>query len=76
MFTLGDEPYQEIDIVSDLISFLASGQQLSYPNYCNDDIYDIMKECWQLKRDKRPKFADLKSSFEVILETLKSDLKN
>lgn len=76
LFTLGDEPYQEIEIVSDLISYLASGQRLPYPNYCNDEIYDIMKECWYLKRDERPKFANLKSSFEVILATLKSDIIN
>lgn len=70
LFTLGDEPYQDIFRVSDLVSFLATSQRLPYPDYSNDEIYDIMKQCWQSKKDLRPKFCKLKQHIDEIIKRL------
>lgn len=37
------------------------------PQYANQDIYDIMLNCWNVKPDTRPSFKDLKSRFNAML---------
>lgn len=73
MFSLGNKPHQEIKDIDELVSFLATSQRLPYPDYSNDEIYDIMKDCWKLNKEARPSFSELKQRLSDILEKLGED---
>lgn len=72
LFTLGDQPYQDFGDkqLTEYLIYLGTGQRLPYPLYCDDQIYDIMKQCWQSNKNHRPKFAELIEQFETITEQL------
>lgn len=67
LFTLGKHPYSELDNKSDVMEFLECGERLEKPNYCNDEIYEIMIGCWASDRDQRPTFLDLMSRVNEII---------
>lgn len=66
MFSLGDEPYNDLIEKVDVIKFLNDGKRLAAPDNCNDKIYEIMENCWLKDRDQRPKFKDLMLMFNEI----------
>lgn len=67
-------PFSEVEKPPQLLRLLESGQRLNYPDYCNDETYDIMKECWQMNKDKRPKFHELKHKMKFISENFIENL--
>lgn len=68
LFTLGDEPYSDVNSIAELAKFLQTSQRLPYPEYSNDEIYDIMKQCWHKIRSERPNFIELKIKLEEIFK--------
>lgn len=73
MFSLGNKPHQEIKDIDELVSLLATSHRLPYPDYSNDEIYDIMKDCWQSNKEARPRFNELKQRLSDILGKLGED---
>lgn len=58
----------------EIIEYLLSGQILAKPDGCPNEIYEIMKSCWDLEPMKRPSFVDLLASLEKELTKTKDDL--
>ena len=39
-------PYGKITNVQDLIEFLRNGRRLDIPQFCPQNLYDLMIKCW------------------------------
>ena len=39
-------PYGKITKVQDLIDFLRNGRRLDIPQFCPQNLYDLMIKCW------------------------------
>uniref|UniRef100_A0A1I7UWM6 receptor protein-tyrosine kinase n=1 Tax=Caenorhabditis tropicalis TaxID=1561998 RepID=A0A1I7UWM6_9PELO len=61
IFTLGDVPYKGVE---DMLKYLNRGRRLAKPDYCNEEIYEFMKKCWDANPKDRPTFADCVSFFK------------
>ncbi|XP_037946729.1 tyrosine-protein kinase Shark [Teleopsis dalmanni] len=78
MFSLGEPPYGEIRGV-DAIKLIENGHRLSQPIYCPDQVYEVMKNCWNYKPKDRPSFRYLTNFFakdpdyQNIMELIKSE---
>uniref|UniRef100_A0A1Q3G4D4 receptor protein-tyrosine kinase n=1 Tax=Culex tarsalis TaxID=7177 RepID=A0A1Q3G4D4_CULTA len=66
-FTLAKIPYPGMEANQELYNKLRDGYRMDKPQYANQDIYDIMLNCWNVKPDTRPSFKDLKSRFNAML---------
>ncbi|XP_041355910.1 tyrosine-protein kinase ZAP-70-like [Gigantopelta aegis] len=66
MFSFGIEPYEELE-ADETIEFVHSGQRLSKPEKCPDQVYEKMLECWSPKPECRPKFKDLDAFFQGLV---------
>uniref|UniRef100_A0A182JHL4 receptor protein-tyrosine kinase n=1 Tax=Anopheles atroparvus TaxID=41427 RepID=A0A182JHL4_ANOAO len=67
LFSLGKVPYPGMEANQELYNKLRDGYRMDKPQYSNQDIYDIMLNCWNVKPDSRPSFKDLKSRFNAML---------
>lgn len=67
LFSLGRVPYPGMQANLDLYYKLRDGYRMDKPQYANQEIYDIMLDCWNEKPDCRPTFKDLKSWFNNML---------
>ncbi|KAL4238511.1 hypothetical protein ACF0H5_003219 [Mactra antiquata] len=65
--TLGASPYPELSNTELLLS-LKNGYRMKKPDNCTQDIYDIMKNCWQEVPEQRPTFTNLCQTFTTMLE--------
>lgn len=45
--------------------YLAGGKRLSQPEMCSDDVYRLMRDCWQFDPEKRPTFQECRA---VLIE--------
>ncbi|ETN63977.1 pdgf/vegf receptor [Anopheles darlingi] len=67
LFSLGKVPYPGMEANQELYNKLRDGYRMDKPQFSNQDIYDIMLNCWNVKPDSRPTFQDLKSRFNAML---------
>ncbi|XP_073825349.1 PDGF- and VEGF-receptor related isoform X12 [Musca autumnalis] len=67
LFSLAKVPYPEIDANQSLYLKLKDGYRMEKPPYANDDLYDIMLECWSTNPERRPLFNVLKERFGHML---------
>eukprot|EP00118_Oscarella_pearsei_P008245 m.41724 g.41724 ORF g.41724 m.41724 type:complete len:1038 (+) comp33233_c0_seq1:261-3374(+) len=59
IFTLGGHPYPSLPD-DQLVHSLKAGYRMAKPDSrCPDEIYEMMKQCWQLKPDDRPSATHL-----------------
>ncbi|XP_023689669.1 platelet-derived growth factor receptor beta isoform X1 [Paramormyrops kingsleyae] len=59
IFTLGGTPYPDLPMNDLFYSALKGGYRMTKPSHATDDIYDIMRKCWDEKFEKRPEFSFL-----------------
>ncbi|KAK2890740.1 hypothetical protein Q8A67_013383 [Cirrhinus molitorella] len=59
IFTLGGTPYPDLPMNELFYSALKRGYRMTKPSYASDDIYEIMRKCWDEKFEKRPEFSFL-----------------
>ena len=71
IFTLGGNPYPSVP-VEKLFDYLKEGNRMSKPMYCDEEIYELMLECWHFKSDMRPSFAEISEKLTKILENYES----
>uniref|UniRef100_A0A1I7XC04 receptor protein-tyrosine kinase n=1 Tax=Heterorhabditis bacteriophora TaxID=37862 RepID=A0A1I7XC04_HETBA len=57
IFTLGGLPYPTISN-DDLLVRLLEGHRNNRPPNCHEDIYELMKRCWDANPNKRPNFTE------------------
>ncbi|XP_064485412.1 tyrosine-protein kinase receptor torso-like [Ornithodoros turicata] len=67
--SFGDVPYPGIDN-HELLQFLRkpSDNRLLKPENCSQQVYDVMRSCWQEKPTQRPTFTQLVHNLDAILE--------
>lgn len=65
--TLGGTPYQQMSY-RELLQALRQGTIMEKPDNCSDEIYDVMRSCWQFDPSLRPSFTRLREIFTTMLE--------
>ncbi|XP_068733582.1 fibroblast growth factor receptor 4-like [Montipora capricornis] len=58
IFTVGGSPYPQMD-GKKIASLLQQGYRMPKPQHVDNDLYQIMMNCWQNEPEARPSFADL-----------------
>uniref|UniRef100_A0A672J313 receptor protein-tyrosine kinase n=1 Tax=Salarias fasciatus TaxID=181472 RepID=A0A672J313_SALFA len=67
IFTLGGTPYPDLPMNELFYSALKRGYRMSKPAHASDEVYEIMKKCWDEKFEKRPEFSLLVHSVGNML---------
>ncbi|CAH4031310.1 unnamed protein product [Pieris brassicae] len=62
MFSYGNQPYGDMR-GTEVIQLVESGERLSRPENCPDEIYQVMLDCWAYTPDLRPTFSKLVDVF-------------
>jgi hypothetical protein len=47
---------------------VVSGYRLEKPNDCPDDVYTLMRECWDAAPSKRPLFPDIINRIDIMIK--------
>ncbi|KAI8484266.1 hypothetical protein Bbelb_380510, partial [Branchiostoma belcheri] len=68
MATLGGTPYPEVYGYETLVTRLRRGYRLQKPNGCSDELYEVMKICWQDDPDVRPTPDVMEDRLEQLME--------
>ncbi|XP_065841906.1 fibroblast growth factor receptor 4-like [Oscarella lobularis] len=66
--TLGGTPHPGIPVERLFSLFASSDYKMSRPRGCPQKLYEIMKECWEIQAEERPRFSQIRQRFENILE--------
>ncbi|RNA40231.1 Vascular endothelial growth factor receptor [Brachionus plicatilis] len=66
VFTLGGSPYPTVPIEK-LFDYLKEGNRMSRPELCDEEMYDLMLDCWNISSELRPSFAVINERLEVLL---------
>ncbi|XP_030621486.1 platelet-derived growth factor receptor beta [Chanos chanos] len=59
IFTLGGTPYPDLPMNELFYSALKRGYRMAKPMHASEEIYDVMRKCWDEKFEKRPEFSFL-----------------
>ncbi|XP_037083941.1 proto-oncogene tyrosine-protein kinase receptor Ret-like [Pollicipes pollicipes] len=68
LVTLGANPYPGV-APERLCHLLKSGYRMDRPANCTQDMYSIMRQCWQEQPSSRPTFAELTMWFDKMLQS-------
>ncbi|CAH3104281.1 unnamed protein product [Pocillopora meandrina] len=71
MATYGDSPYPDIPTPLALVSRLSTGYRMSRPHQCSEELYTLMRSCWNENPLMRPSFADIVDQLEYFLREVK-----
>ncbi|XP_035774080.1 vascular endothelial growth factor receptor 1-like [Anopheles albimanus] len=72
LFSLAQIPYPGFDANEQLYHKLRDGYRMDKPQYANQNIYDLMLNCWYVNPEARPSFYDLKCHLNgMVPEELK-----
>ncbi|XP_052285358.1 hepatocyte growth factor receptor-like [Dreissena polymorpha] len=66
LLTRGMCPYPAVDNW-DMMRYLKTNRRLEKPDFCPDEVYQVMLRCWQWEPDDRPTFSELVTSIPEIL---------
>jgi RYK receptor-like tyrosine kinase len=69
LFTLGQQPYCEIDPF-EMALYLQDGYRITQPLNCPSDLFAIMACCWCLNPDERPKFVQMQACLQDFYAAL------
>uniref|UniRef100_A0A1I7U1A5 receptor protein-tyrosine kinase n=1 Tax=Caenorhabditis tropicalis TaxID=1561998 RepID=A0A1I7U1A5_9PELO len=69
IFSLGNLPYPNVINVVDVFDYIVQGHINSQPEYCHEEMYELMKLCWQSSPEDRPPFS-------ACVQYLKSHMNN
>ncbi|KAJ8372969.1 hypothetical protein AAFF_G00272500 [Aldrovandia affinis] len=69
--SLGGTPYCGMTC-AELYEKLPQGYRLEKPLNCDDEVYDLMRQCWREKPYERPSFAQILLSLNRMLEERKT----
>ncbi|GFS62762.1 tyrosine-protein kinase CSK [Trichonephila inaurata madagascariensis] len=61
IYSFGRKPYLRIPL-GDVVK----GYRMEAPEGCPSEMYDIMKQAWDLEPDNRPTFADILKRLEHL----------
>ncbi|XP_048736746.2 uncharacterized protein LOC125651937 [Ostrea edulis] len=72
IFSFGEVPYPGIRS-RDVQAHLRNGNRMNRPEFANEFYYNLMTQCWQRKRDRRPSFKDITADIGKTFNTVPSD---
>ncbi|CAG9828604.1 unnamed protein product [Diabrotica balteata] len=64
--SLGGTPYGFVANNNEIPDKIVKGLRLPQLQYINDEMYQIMLDCWQLDFTERPSFVELGESLESL----------
>ncbi|XP_076021053.1 platelet-derived growth factor receptor beta [Genypterus blacodes] len=67
IFTLGGTPYPDLPMNELFYSALKRGYRMTKPTHASEEVYEVMKKCWDEKFEKRPEFSFLVHSVGNML---------
>ncbi|XP_063041764.1 protein tyrosine kinase 2aa isoform X3 [Engraulis encrasicolus] len=67
----GIKPFQGVKN-NDVIGRIENGERLAMPPNCPPTLYSLMTKCWAYDPSKRPRFTELKTQLNTILEEEKA----
>ncbi|ESO83864.1 hypothetical protein LOTGIDRAFT_132698 [Lottia gigantea] len=67
IITLGASPYPGLS-ARQVMSTVVGGNKLECPEFCSQTIKDLIMQCWEIDKDKRPTFDQICTSLERLLE--------
>ncbi|XP_063048957.1 platelet-derived growth factor receptor beta-like [Engraulis encrasicolus] len=56
IFTLGGTPYPDLPMNELFYNALKRGYRMAKPTHATDEIYEVMRKCWEERYEKRPEF--------------------
>ena len=65
--TFGASPYPTVEL-SGVYALLERGYRMEKPTDCPDDVYQLMRDCWQWEPSERPTFVEICQRLSSILE--------
>ncbi|TRY91336.1 hypothetical protein DNTS_030142 [Danionella cerebrum] len=65
--SLGGTPYPDLPMNELFYSALKRGYRMAKPSHASEDIYEVMRKCWDEKFEKRPEFSILVNTMENML---------
>ncbi|KAK7867902.1 hypothetical protein R5R35_002825 [Gryllus longicercus] len=65
IYSFGRVPYPRIPL-ADVVKHVEKGYKMEAPDGCPVEVYDIMKQAWDLLPDKRPTFRDAKTKLGLL----------
>ncbi|KAB7496543.1 Vascular endothelial growth factor receptor 1, partial [Armadillidium nasatum] len=71
MFTLGNTPFPGFPL-NHLGTALVKGMRLEKPKYCNDQIYNLLLQCWRSDPVERPRFNKIADILSDMLSPNKT----
>ncbi|RMX61321.1 hypothetical protein pdam_00018076 [Pocillopora damicornis] len=66
-----DSPYPDIPTPLALVSRLSTGYRMSRPHQCSEELYTLMRSCWNEDPLMRPSFADIVDQLAYFLREVK-----
>jgi c-src tyrosine kinase len=63
IYSFGRVPYPRIPL-NDVVEHVENGYQMEAPEGCPAQVFNIMKDAWNLDADKRPTFVKARDSLE------------
>ncbi|XP_022081553.1 uncharacterized protein LOC110974310 [Acanthaster planci] len=66
LVTLGSHPYPG-QSCAEILEDLQRGIRLKKPAHCSDEIYQLMKDCWEHRPEERPDFETIHQRIEAML---------
>ncbi|KAM6953402.1 platelet-derived growth factor receptor beta isoform 2-T2 [Aplochiton taeniatus] len=67
IFTLGGTPYPDLPMNELFYSALKRGYRMSKPTHATEEVYAVMRKCWDEKFEKRPEFPFLVNAMGNML---------
>ncbi|XP_032809576.1 tyrosine-protein kinase CSK [Petromyzon marinus] len=64
VYSFGRVPYPRVPL-KDVVSHVEKGYRMDAPEQCPPVVYQLMRDCWSLDPQKRPKFQDLRRRIEA-----------
>ncbi|XP_019615926.1 PREDICTED: tyrosine-protein kinase CSK-like isoform X1 [Branchiostoma belcheri] len=69
LYSYGRPPYPRVPI-ADVVAHVEKGYRMEPPEGCPEDIYSVMKQCWDINPDSRPSFKRLLQQLETSRSVL------
>ncbi|XP_042225356.1 vascular endothelial growth factor receptor 1-like isoform X2 [Homarus americanus] len=67
LFSLGSTPYPGIEVNKDFLKLLEDGFRMDRPKYANQEIYDLLLNCWASEPRNRPGFQKIAECLGVMM---------
>lgn len=71
IFQRDSKPYSEVSDTKKIIQMLNTGYRMPCPTLCPQNVYDIIRECWNEDPEARPNFKSIIEKLEKIEKDLK-----